>query len=382
MHYRNFGKLGFEVSTFGMGCMRLPQIAEDSPLVDREKAYEMIRYAADNGVNYFDTAFIYHNMTSEEILGEALEGGRREKVKIATKLGFNRMETNDDIRKNLEEALRRLRTNYIDVYLIHGIGPGNWEKIKQRKIIEEYEQFRSEGLIRAIAFSYHGNFENFRDVLDFYDWGMCQVQHNFMDIEKEVTAKGIHHAGKKGCALVVMEGLRGGNLACPPPAVQEIYDEYPQKRSGVEWAFRYLLNFPEVSTILSGVSSLEQLKDNIAIFSKPDIHAGCLSETEMNIIKCVREKYTSLASIPCTGCGYCMPCPHGVSISGIFAKLNESIMFGTVEPTRRVYSFYTNAKNDAGQCAKCGECEPKCPQNIAIIKELHNAHEKLKGWVG
>jgi predicted aldo/keto reductase-like oxidoreductase len=243
MQYRNYGKLGYQVSAFGMGCMRLPRIIkDDKATVDREKAYELIRYAADNGVNYFDTAYGYHNMTSEEVLGEALEGGRREKVKIATKQPFGVMTTQADIRKNLEATLKKLRTSYIDVYLIHNINAGCWEGIKQRKIIEEFEQFRSEGLIRAIAFSYHGTLPGFSEVLRFYDWGMCQIQQNLIDVDREATAEGIRLAGEKGCALVIMEPIRGGSLAFPPPAVKAIYDEYPQKRNAVEWAFRHLIN--------------------------------------------------------------------------------------------------------------------------------------------
>jgi predicted aldo/keto reductase-like oxidoreductase len=198
MQYRNYGKLGYQVSVLGMGCMRLPRIinAKDEAEVDREKAYEMIRYAADQGVNYFDTAYGYHNRTSEEVLGEALEGGRREKVKIATKQPFGVMSDlasgggktiHENARHNLENTLKKLRTSYIDVYLIHNIGKYCWEDVKKEKIIEAYEKFRSEGLIKAIAFSYHGNFDCFNDVLGFYDWGMCQIQQNFMDVEKEAT---------------------------------------------------------------------------------------------------------------------------------------------------------------------------------------------------
>ena len=382
MQYRNYGKLGYQVSAFGMGCMRLPRIIKDNQaFVEREKAYQMIRYAADNGVNYFDTAYGYHSKTSEAVLGEALEGGRREKVKIATKQPFGVMRTQSDIRKNLEDTLKKLRTSYIDVYLIHNINAGTWEDIKKRKIIEEYEQFRSEGMIRAIGFSYHGGYSCFKDVLDFYDWGMCQIQQNLIDVDREATEEGIRQAGKKGCALVIMEPVRGGNLANPPPPVQAIYNEYPVRRSAVEWAFRHVINYPEVSTVLSGVSTMEQLRENIEIFSKPDAAAGCLSEAEKALIVRVREKYASLASIPCTGCEYCLPCPHGVNIPQVFTRYNEGVMFGTFEPARRSYSFQTNAGADVSRCVECAACEKKCPQNIPIVKELKTAHDKLRGWI-
>lgn len=392
MQYRNYGKLGYQVSAFGMGCMRLPRNikAGGEAEVDREKAYEMIRYAADHGVNYFDTAYGYHSRTSEEVLGEALEGGRREKVKIATKQPFGIMTDlktgggktiHDNARRNLENTLKKLRTSYLDVYLIHNIGKSTWEDTKKEKILEEYEKFRSEGLIRAIGFSYHGEFTCFKEVLEYYDWGMCQIQQNFIDIKNEATEEGIHLAGKKGCALVVMEPLRGGLLATPSDSVKAIYNEYPVKRNPVEWAFRHVLNYPEVSTILSGVSTLEQLKDNIDIFSKPDAVAGCLKNEEKEILSRVKTKYESLKAIPCTGCEYCLPCPQGVQIPSVFARYNEGKMFGSFDPPRRGYMFMTRGNSDASHCIACGACEKKCPQHIAIIEELKKAHEALKGWV-
>ncbi|MDR2618113.1 MAG: aldo/keto reductase [Treponema sp.] len=392
MNYRNYGKLGYQVSAFGMGCMRLPRIvnAKDEAEVDREKAYEMIRYAVDHGVNYFDTAYGYHNKTSEEVLGEALEGGRREKVRIATKQPFGVMTDlksgggktiRENARRNLENTLKKLRTGYIDVYLIHNIGKYCWEDVKKEKIIEEYEKVRSEGLIRAIAFSYHGDFSCFKDVLGFYDWGMCQIQQNFMDVEKEATEEAIHLAGKKGCALVIMEPLRGGLLATPPDPVKEIYDEYPVKRSAVEWAFRHVLNYPEVSAVLSGVSTLEQLKDNIEIFSKPDAVPGCLNAEEKKILSRVKAKYESLVAVPCTGCEYCLPCPQGVHIPGVFGRYNDGKMFGSFDQPQRGYMFMTRGKSDASRCVACGACEKKCPQHIGIIEQLKTAHEALRGWV-
>jgi len=391
MQYRNFGKTGWQVSSLGMGCMRLPRLVKENEVgVDREKAYEMIRYAADHGINYFDTAYGYHAKTSEEVLGEALEGGRREKVKIATKQPFGVMADLksgggktllENARRNLENTLKKLRTRYIDVYLIHGIGASSWEGIKENKVIDEYEKFRAEGLIKGIAFSYHGNYALFKDVLDFYDWDMCQVQHNFMDIEREVTVEGVHLAGKKGCALVIMEPLRGGGLAKAPARIRALYDEFPEKRGGAEWAFRYLLNYPEVSTVLSGMSTLEQVKENIEIFSKADMAAGCLTDKEKDILLRAKAAYESVINIPCTKCGYCLPCPNNVDIPGIFSRYNDGNMFENFTPAQRSYMFATRGKRDATSCVECGECEKKCPQGIEIVRQLKVAHEALKGWV-
>jgi predicted aldo/keto reductase-like oxidoreductase len=384
MQYRNYGKQGYEVSAFGVGCMRLPKIFDgtDKAKVDNEKAYELIRYAADNGVTYFDTAFGYHHETSEEVLGEALAGGRREKVKIATKQPLGVMKTQGDIRRNLENTLKKLKTDYIDAYLIHNINPGNsWETVKQRKIIAEWEKFKNEGLIRAIGFSYHGDEQTFPEILSHYDWDMCQIQMNLIDVNNQATGKAIDLAGKKGCALVIMEPLRGGGLATPPPAVQAIYDSHSVKRAPCDWAFRHLLDRPEISCILSGVSTLEQLKDNIAIFSAPDALPGCLSAADKAMIARVREQYEALKSIPCTGCEYCMPCPSGVNIPGTFTNYNAGVSFANFDQPRRGYWFAVNSKNDASQCIACGACEKKCPQHIDIIEKLKTAHEALKGWV-
>ena len=392
MQYREYGKLGFKVSALGMGCMRLPRIIKDNDEVevDREKAFEMIRYAADHGINYFDTAYTYHQKASEDVLGEALSGGRREKVKIATKQPFTVMadlKTGGGItilenaRRNLEKTLAKLRTSYIDVYLIHNIGTSTWEGIKKNKVIEEYEKFRAEGLIKAIGFSYHGRFPCFKEVLEFYDWGMCQVQQNFIDVDHEVSEESIKIAGKKGCALVVMEPLRGGGLATPPKRMEALYAEFPGNRRAVEWAFRHVLDYPEVSTVLSGMTTMEQLKENIGIFSKDDALPNCLSPKEKDIIKRIKTAYESVKNIPCTACEYCMPCPNGVDIPSIFFRYNEGHMFESYDQPSRAYMLLASFKKDFSRCVACGECEKKCPQQIEIIKQLKNAHETLKGWV-
>ncbi len=384
MKNRNYGKTGWQVSALSLGCMRLPRLVNEEKgeaQVDREKAFELIRYAADNGITYFDTAWGYHGTTSETILGEALSGGRREKVKIATKLPFFEMKTQADIRRRLETTLQKLRTSYIDVYLIHNIQKPWWDAIKERKIIEEYEKFRAEGLIRAIGFSYHGDYPAFKEVLDFYDWDMCQVQQNFMDVNREVTAQAIADAGKKSCALVIMEPLRGGSLASPPPFIKAIYDAHPVKRTAVGWAFRHLLNYPQVSTILSGMTTLEQLKENIALFSQPDAVPGCLTPADEDMMGCVKAAYNSVVMVPCTQCGYCMPCPQGVAIPEVFSHYNDAMMFGARDQPRRAYMFTTRACHDASLCVECAACEKKCPQHIPIMSSLKSAHETLKGWI-
>jgi len=384
MNYRQYGKLGYEVSALGLGCMRLPRIIQDGKAsVDLEKAFEIIRYAAGHGINYFDTAYGYHNQTSESVLGEALDGGLRQKVKIATKQPFYVMKSADNIRRNLENTLKKLRTDYIDVYLIHNINNFCWEGIKQLEVIKEYEKFRDEGLIRAISFSYHGGLELFREVLGYYDWQMCQIQQNLVDIDHEATAEAIKLAGDKGCALVIMEPLRGGNLAKATAAVQAIYDGFEVSRTAVEWAFKHVLDYPQVSTVLSGMSTLEQLKENIEIFSRPDALPNTLTAEEHELLLKVKAAYESVEGVPCTGCEYCMPCPHNVNIPRIFSLYNDGVRFETFELSKRAYWFMTGmgVGADASHCVECGECEDKCPQGIKIIDRLKTAHQALVGWV-
>ena len=381
MNTRLYGKTGYEVSALGMGCMRLPRIYKDGQAtVDLEKAFEIIRYGVEHGVSYFDTAFSYHNQTSEAVLGEALDGGWREKVKIVTKQPFFVMKTQADIRRNLENTLKKLRTDYIDVYLIHNIHAACWSEIQRRKIYEEYEKFREEGMIKAIGFSFHGGFDLFREVLNAHPWDMCQILQNLVDVDKEATEEAITLAGEKGCALVIMEPLRGGNLAQTPKAVKELYDSFPIKRTPVEWAFRHLMNYPQISVILSGMSTLEQMKENIEIFSKPDAVPGCLSEEEKTLLAKVKAAYDSIVTIPCTGCEYCMPCPQGVNIPRIFSLYNDAIRYENFEQSKRAYWFMSKEEG-ADRCEECGECESKCPQSIEIIDQLKTARQALEGWI-
>jgi len=384
MQHRQYGKLGYEVSALGLGCMRLPRIireGQDHAEVDLEKAIELIRYAAENGITYFDSAFSYHNEQSEAVLGEALDNGLREKVKIATKQPLGVMKTQGDIRRNLENTLKKLRTDHIDVYLIHNIQSGSWDEIKRRNIIGEYQKFRDEGMINAIGFSYHGRYPCFEDIMNHFDWDMCQIQQNMLDVDKVGTEEAIRLAGKKGCALVIMEPLRGGGLANAPASVRALYNAYPVKRTPAEWAFRHLINYPEISCILSGMSTMEQLKQNIELFSRPDSVPNCLSDEEKRILKEAKENYEAIASIPCTGCGYCMPCPKGVNIPGIFSDYNAGGMFEDFSQPKRSYLFTKRSKSDASQCVECGACEKKCPQHIGIRDQLKTAHESLEGWI-
>jgi len=381
MQYRTLGKTGFKTSLLGMGCMRLPFIDGDGQKgVDRQAAIELIRYAANNGINYFDTAMTYHGGESEAILGEALAGGLREKIWITTKQPQTDTRPLADIRRNLENTLKKLRTDYIDMYFLHRIAPVNWVAIQEREIFVEFERFKAEGLIRHIGFSYHGDYETFADVIKHYPWDMCMGQHNILDTHREITEDGISAAGKHGVALAIMEPLKGGGLAYAPGPVKSAYDSSSIMRTPTEWAFRYLADKPEISVILSGISSMEQLKENIAIFSQPDMMPGCLSDAEKAVISKAREGYESIVTIPCTECSYCVPCPLGVQIPVLFGAYNDAHRFGHHDQPRRRYWFAKNAGGAVDKCTGCGECVPKCPQSIDVPGQLGVVCDLLDGW--
>ena len=380
MQYRTLGNTGVKASLLGMGCMRLPFIGGDgSKGVDLDAAIELLQYAADNGINYFDTAFGYHGGQSEAILGEALES-RRKDVIYVTKQPLWEMKDAASIRRNLESTLKKLRTDYIDFYLLHRIMPMSWQDIKQREIFREFDNFKREGLVKYVGFSYHGDYKTFEDVAQKYPWDMCKVQHNMLDINREVTPAGIELAGRLGLGVAIMEPLRGGGLSHAPKVVKDVYDAAQHRRTPTEWAFRYLVNIPEISVIVSGMSNMEQLKKNLSMFNQPDMLHGCLSDGEKQTIANARAAYESIVTMPCTGCNYCIPCPAGVQISNIFTQYNDAHRFGHFDQPRRAYWFAKNIKGDARSCTACGVCVEKCPQEINIIEQLKVAHEALDGW--
>ena len=374
MQYSKYGKTGMNVSAFGMGCMRLPQIttASGKSEVDFDEVTKMVRYAVDHGVNYFDSAFTYHGGLSEAALGRALKDGYRDKVMIATKQPLRVVKTEGDIRRNLETTLDRLGTDHLDVYFMHHMRPEIFDDVKRLHMPEWFQKFKDEGLVKAIGFSYHGNFKGFKEFLTFGDFDMCQIQQNLLDVENQATEKAIYLAEELGKACVIMEPLHGGGLSYAPPAVAALYDAFPVKRSPVEWAFRHLYNYSGISTILSGVTTMEQLADDIRIFEKAV--PNCMNGAEKELIAKVRAAYSSREAVPCTGCKYCLPCPNGVFIPGVFEYYNAAVMMGKLDGPKGEYDFMCAEGIATPNCIECGVCETKCPQEIKIRDELKKAH--------
>ena len=384
MKYRNFGKLDFQVSALGFGCMRLPTVGDDASDIDEPEATRMLRYAIDQGVNYVDTAYPYHGGHSERFLGRALQDGYREKVKLATKLPCWAVTGPDDFDLLLNEQLEKLQADYVDFYLLHGLRVGRWIKVRDFGVLDWAEGALADGRIRHLAFSFHDETEVLKEIIDAYDrWSMCQVQYNYMDVENQAGTEGVRYAASKGLALVVMEGLLGGRIVDPPDPIQAIWDGAPAKRTPADWALQWLWNQPEVSTVLSGMSTMEQVEQNLVSADSSGI--GTLSGDELAIVDRVREAYEALCPIPCTNCQYCMPCPNGVDIPRNFSVYNMGAMFDRPEDARGGYGFMQTqvergefeVSPQAVSCIQCRECEDKCPQSILISEWMPIVHEVL-----
>lgn len=377
MKMRTFGKLGIQVSAFGVGCMRLPMIEKDGEkIVDEPTSIKMIRTAIDSGVNYVDTAYGYLGGHSEEVVGKALLDGYRDKVNLATKLPCWLVKEPADMQKLLDTQLGRLQTDHLDFYLLHALNAERWEQMKAFGAREFLTELKKKGIIKYACFSFHDSYDAFKKIIDEYDWDMCQVQYNFMDVENQAGTKGVEYAGSKGIPVVIMEGLLGGKLANAPENVQALYNSFPVKRSPVEWAFRWLCDHKEVGTVLSGVSSLEQTLDNLRIFDTVEI--GCMDDAEKELIASVRAAYKSRILVGCTGCAYCMPCPMGVDIPKTFAIWNNASLYGGLENGNPDYARMVKEGNDPASCIECGQCMSNCPQHIQIPDVLKQARAALE----
>ena len=375
MQYRRFGKLDWEVSVLGFGVMRLPLVDKETGKVDEPEAIRMMRYAVDQGVNYIDTAYPYHAGQSEVIVGNTLKDGYREKVKVATKLPVWLVEDAEGFDRHLNEQLERLQIEKIDFYLLHGLNSGSWPKVRDLGVIRWAEGAMADGRFDYLSFSFHDNLETFKQIVDDYDnWTLAQVQYNYMDVDYQAGRRGVEYAANKGLAVVVMEPIRGGRLAKAPGPVAEVWESATQKRSPAEWALLWVWNQPEVSVALSGMSTMKQVVENVALADRAK--PGILTAEELALVDQAREAYKGLAPIPCTNCRYCMPCSSGVEISRIFQMYNEAMMYENPRAARWAYGELKEEQR-ADQCTECGECMDACPQEMDIPGWLEKAHMLL-----
>ncbi len=379
MKYRRFGKTGWDVSVLGFGAMRLPQRPDKLGETDEAESIRMLKHAIDNGVNYIDSAYMYHMGESEKIVGKVLADGYRDKVKMVTKLPVRMVESFDKCDGILNEQMRRLQVDKLDCYLLHGLNREGLDKVRDWGILDWAEKKMAEGKFSHFGFSFHDEFDVFKEIIDSYDnWTMCQIQYNFMDENYQAGRKGVEYAAGKGLAIVVMEPLRGGMLTQETPApVAKIWNEAPVRRSPAEWGLMWVWNQPEISVALSGMSTMEQLKENLEIAGRAE--PGILSSEELDIVKQVKEAYQGLRPVPCTACGYCMPCPNGVDIPGIFRIYNDAVMYVNMQTGRFRYQTVGvfPEESRADKCIECGQCMEACPQSIEIIDWLKKAHTEL-----
>lgn len=376
MKYRKFGNLDWEVSALGFGIMRLPHDEKESSAIHEEEASSLLHYAIDSGVNYLDTAWNYHDGESESFLGRALKGGYREKVRIATKLPSWKIEKKDDFDRYFDEQMERLQTDSIDFYLLHALQRDWWDKVRNFGYLDWAEKKLADGSIKHLGFSFHDTPALFKRIVDQYDnWTMTLLMYNYMDVDYQAGTEGVKYAVDNGLAVVAMEPLRGGLLAKEPPSsVKRIFDGSEVQRTPADWSLQWLWDKGEIASVISGMSTMEQLQQNIA--SACDSGIGSMTEYEKQVLLKVREEYRKKALIPCTDCRYCMPCPEGVAIPWIFEYYNMSEMYEDT-PTARAYYAFLEEKNRASVCTECGKCMEHCPQHIEIISLLKKAHELL-----
>ena len=370
MQYRTFDKINEKTSLLGMGTMRLP-LQEDGK-VNEAEAISMIRAAIDSGVNYVDTAYMYHDGTSEVITGKALKDGYREKVLLADKMPIWLAKDEEAMKQIFYTQLERLDTDCIDMYLVHNVNRSSWKRCKKLNLMPFLDEMKAQGKIRHIGFSFHDKLDLFKEVLEEYPWEFCQIQLNYMDKNHQAGVEGLKLAASKGLGVIIMEPLKGGRLTDRiPPTVKKIFDEYNVKRTPAEWAFKWLAAMPEVTVMLSGMSSMEQLEANIDIFS--DENLSVLTDDEKALIDSVSDEYNRLIPYSCTGCQYCLPCPQKLEIQKVIGYYNDWNVYEHNPSTKFEYDSWL--VKHGSDCVGCGSCEEKCPQSLPIIEAMKAAAE-------
>jgi predicted aldo/keto reductase-like oxidoreductase len=382
MLHRKVPKTGDELSILGFGYMRLP--LKKGGGIDEDRAIRQLRFAIDHGVNYVDTAPAYHFGRSESVLARALADGYREKVRIATKLPPWSVRSREDMDHILGSQLSSLNTDHIDYYLLHSLSGANWERMKNLGVRDFLNSAKDDGRIKNAGFSFHGNIASFKEIVDSYNWEFCQIQYNYLDENTQAGTEGLEYAAARRLAVMIMEPIRGGNLAGQvPEEVKKIWEEAKARRTPAEWALRWVWNHPEVTVVLSGMNDESHIDENIRVAD--DALPNSLTSDELSIIARVRDTYRQLMKVSCTGCGYCMPCPAGVDIPGCFSLYNAHHLF----PKDRSAKFHYIGRHGgllsgvsyAGLCRGCGKCTTLCPQHIPIPERLREVSKEMEGMM-
>lgn len=371
METRTFEKLGITTSLLGFGAMRFPLTSQGT--IDEPIAEEMMDLAIRSGVNYIDTAYPYHQGTSETFVGKVLKKYSRNSFYLATKLPCWKVGSLSDAEKIFAEQLENLQVEYIDFYLLHSIDGKVYDKMVALGIVEYLEKLKQEGKIRNIGFSFHGIYEDFERIIQSRSWDFCQIQYNYLDTEDQAGTKGYLLAEKLEIPLIVMEPIKGGSLASLPPDLQHILNDLDTKATPASFALRWVGSHPYVKVILSGMSSLEQVSDNLRTFS--DFKK--LSEKEYIALDEIGDTMRGRVGNGCTGCKYCMPCPSGVNIPENFALWNRFRMFQNYDMVKKSWEDASKQENGPLVCTECGQCLPLCPQGINIPEDLKKMHAEL-----
>ena len=369
MEYRSMDKLGVKPSMLGFGCMRFPQKEDGS--IDEVESEKMLDKAIEAGVTYIDTAYPYHNGESEPFVGRVLKKYNRDSFYLATKLPIWKVETMEDVKATFEEQLNRLQVDYVDFYLLHALSKERWEKILKLGVLDFCKEMKKQGKLKYIGFSFHDSYEVFEEILTYWDWDFCQIQYNYMDTEHQAGDKGYALAEKLGIPMVVMEPIKGGSLAVLPTDIAAMYQQADPQASVSSWALRWVGTHTNVKVILSGMSTYEQVLDNLKTFEtfRP------LNQEEQELVEKVAATIRSRVKNGCTGCRYCMPCPFGIDIPKNFAIWNQEAMYGNPAAAKRKYERELAESARADQCRKCGACEKECPQAISIREDLVRVKE-------
>ncbi len=379
MQYRTLGTN--KVSVLGFGCMRLPTVDGGTNRAidaDINKTHPLIMESFERGINYFDTAYNYHNFSSELALGEALKKEKlRNKIFLATKLNQMFFDKPDKFEQAFNEQLEKLKTDYFDYYLVHNLSSSRYKIFKENGGLDFIEALKKQGKVQHIGFSFHDDYSAFPTIVDGFDWDFCQIQYNYMDINFQAGTKGLEYASSKGLDVVIMEPLKGGSLTkTPPNDIQEIWNKTGRNYSPAEWGLRFLFDNPKISCVLSGMNELSQIEENCRV---ADEHlANTLTQDDFAAIAEVKKIFDSRNKVECTGCAYCMPCQFGVNIPNVFQIYNSFSLFNDTFWANTLYNINLKSIDDrADKCTECGACVELCPQNINIPEELKNAHECL-----
>ncbi len=370
MDYRTF--CTDKVSTLGFGCMRFPQTSNGE--IDEERAFKLLKSAYESGINYYDTAYPYHNGKSEPFLGKFLSTLKRNSFFVATKLPVWEVSSLEDAKNLFQKQLDRLQLNYIDFYLLHALNQSRFDKMVNLKVIDYLLKEQKKERIRHLGFSFHDSFKAFQNIITYRKWDFCQIQYNYMDTEEQAGEKGRKLATTLGIPLIIMEPVKGGSLANLPAEVSKTFTKIHSDKTPAFWALRYAAEQNDVCVVLSGMSAEDQLKDNINTFS-PFVP---LSEDEEKAVLLTKETIKKRIRNGCTGCNYCMPCPFGVDIPRNFKIWNNWGMYENKNGTFYEWKMIISEKKAADLCQKCGACEEKCPQNLPIRTDLTKSFKELK----